>query len=230
MLYLIKMGLDKKLSFTIMESVRKGKGLKPEWEEEMRKWEVPEWYIDSCKMIKYMFPKAHAVAYTMLSVRIAWYKVYYPVAYYATRFTIKLDEFDAMYMIHGVDKAYMRMEDLKRGDMSAKEEAQLTVYEQLMEMYARHIEFLPIDLYESHATLFVPEDGKIRPPFAALAGLGVNAAKALMEARDDGNGPYESIEDVRIRSGANKAVIEILREEGVLEGLPEDDSITLFDF
>ena len=230
MLYLIKMGLDKKLSFTIMESVRKGKGLKPEWEEEMRKWEVPEWYIESCKMIKYMFPKAHAVAYTMLSVRIAWYKVYYPVAYYATRFTIKLDEFDAMYMIHGVDKAYMRMEDLKRGEMSAKEEAQLTVYEQLMEMYARHVEFLPIDLYESHATMFVPENGKIRPPFAALAGLGVNAAKALMEARDDGNGPYESIEDVRIRSGANKAVIEILREEGVLEGLPEDDSLTLFDF
>jgi DNA polymerase-3 subunit alpha (Gram-positive type) len=181
-------------------------------------------------MIKYVFPKAHAVAYTMLSVRIAWYKVYYPVAYYATRFTIKLDEFDAMYMIHGVDKAYMRTEDLKRGDMSAKEEAQLTVYEQLMEMYARHIEFLPIDLYKSHATLFVPEDGKIRPPFAALAGLGVNAANALMEARNDGNGPYESIEDVRNRSGANKAVIEILREEGVFEGLPEDDSLTLFDF
>lgn len=177
-----------------------------------------------------MFPKAHAVAYVLLSVRIAWYKVYYPLAYYATRFTLKVDDFDGVYMLHGVDKAFMRMSDLKNGKPSAKEENQLTIYEQLMEMYARHIEFLPVDLYKSQAVKFVPEDGKLRPPFCALSGLGVSAAIALVNARDDGNGKYESIDDVRNRSGVNKAVIELLREEGVLEGLPEDDSLTLFDF
>ncbi len=235
MLYLIKMGLDKKMAFSVMESVRKGKVANkkeknwPEWKEQMIAHNVPDWYIASCEKIKYMFPRAHAVAYVMLSARMAWFKLYYPLAYYATRFTLKVGDFDGVNMLHGIDKARAAMVDLERTPKkSAKEEDQLTIYEQLMEMYARHVEFLPVDLYKSEAERFVPEDGKLRPPFCALAGVGVNAAIALVKARDDGRGPYESIADVQQRSGANKSVIETLRSDGVLDGLPENDDLTLF--
>ncbi len=246
MLYLINKGLDKKLSFTIMESVRKGKGLTKEQEEEMRAHNVPNWYIGSCKKIKYMFPKAHAVAYVVLSVRIAWYKLYYPKEYYAARFTLKVDQFDAATMIHGADKAYAKMalmglvdaeEDQKAndfgggdnegGELTAKEEGQAAVYEQLLEMYARGISFLPIDLYQSDAKQFIPEGDGIRPPFCALQGLGLSAAESIVKAREEG-GEFISIEDLKIRSGVNKGVMEVLRAEGCLDGLPESNQLSLF--
>jgi len=236
MLYLIKMGVDKKMAFSIMESVRKGKVAKkkedkwPAWKEELKKHEVPDWYLDSCEKIQYMFPRAHAVAYVMLSVRMAWFKVYYPLAYYSTRFTLKLSDFDGANMLHGIDKAYMAMDALeKKEKKSAKEDDQLTVYEQLMEMYARHIEFLPIDLYKSEATKFVPEGDKIRPPFCSLQGVGESAGLGLVKARNDGQGEFESVEDLVNRSGANKAVIEALRADGALAGMPESSVLSLFD-
>ena len=236
MLYLIKMGLEKKTAFSIMESVRKGKVAKkkedkwPAWKEDMKAHNVPDWYLQSCEKIQYMFPRAHAVAYVMLSVRMAWYKLYYPLAYYATRFTLKISDFDAINMCHGIEKAYRAMQEVQKIDKkSAKDEDQLVVYEQLMEMYARHIKFLPIDLYKSKAALFVPEEDGLRPPFCALAGVGESAGIALEKARDDGGGVFETIEDLQIRSGVNKAVIEALRNDGVLEGMPENDTLSLFD-
>lgn len=245
MLYLIKMGLEKKMAFTVMESVRKGKGLKPEWEEAMKANNVPDWYIESCKKIKYMFPKAHAVAYVVLSVRIAWYKLYYPLAYYSARFTLKADMFDAAAMIHGQEKAYSRYLALgssgeegtsedgakdgkaKSGDLSAKEEGQSAIYDQIFEMYARGIEFLPVDIYKSHAKHFVPEDGKIRPPFCSLQGLGVAAAENIVKARESGE-RFLSIEDLKNRASLNKGVIETLREEGCLEGMQETNQLSFF--
>lgn len=236
MLYLIKMGLEKKMAFDIMESVRKGKVAKgkedkwPLWKQAMIEHNVPDWYIGSCEKIQYMFPRAHAVAYVMLSTRMAWFKLYQPLAYYATRFTLKVDDFDGVNMLHGIEKARAAMLEIETlPKRSAKEEDQLTIYEQLMEMYARHIEFLPIDLYKSDATRFVPEGDKIRPPFAALAGVGINAAEALFVAKNDGRGEYESIADVAERAKANRTVIEALRTDGVFGDLPEDDSLTLFD-
>ncbi|MBQ8164345.1 MAG: PolC-type DNA polymerase III [Clostridia bacterium] len=231
MLFLIKMGMDKKQSFVIMEQVRKGKGLKPEQIEDMMEHDVPDWYIESCKKIKYMFPKAHAVAYVVLSLRIAWFKVYYPVAYYCTRFTLKVDEFDAENMIHGVDKAFMKMTEMKKmgNALTDKDDRQLIIYEQLMELYARGVEFLPVDLYKSDGVVFRPEDGKIRPPFSSLQGVGANAAQGIVDARNDGKGEFISIEDLRARAGLNKAVIETLKNEGCLDGMPEDDRLSLFD-
>lgn len=250
MLYLIKKGLDKKLSFNIMECVRKGKGLTPEQESAMREKNVPDWYILSCKKIKYMFPKAHAVAYVVLSVRIAWYKVYYPIQFYAATFSLKVDDFDATNMIHGVDKAYSKYAILSgaannedktgndgndteeasegSGELTAKEEGQATIYELLLEMYARNIYFHPIDIYKSDATRFVPEGDGIRPPLCSLAGLGESAGENIVKARKDGK--FLSIEDLKMRAGINKAVIEILREEGCLEGMPETNQLSLFDF
>lgn len=246
MLYLINKGLEKKMAFTIMESVRKGKGLKPEWEEAMQDNDVPEWYIESCKKIKYMFPKAHAVAYVVLSVRIAWYKLYQPLAYYAARFTLKSDMFDAAYMIHGYEKAYSRYltmggtgdvgadedaseegDEYGSKDLSAKEKSQSSVYDQVFEMYARGIKFLPIDIYRSHATKFIPEQGKLRPPFCSLQGLGIAAAENIVKARESGE-PFLSIEDLKNRASLNKAVVEILREEGCLEGLQETNQLSFF--
>lgn len=255
MLYLINMNLDKKMSFDIMEAVRKGKGLKPEWEAAMREHNVPEWYIDSCKKIKYMFPKAHAVAYVILSLRIAWYKLYEPVAYYAARFSLKLEDFDGASMIHGLDRMYGRMAVLnlindsgdvpdidddddddkdsgKKGDMSAKDKAQAALYNLLVEMYARGIEFLPVDIYKSDVKFFKPENGKIRPPIAAFQGVGEAAAMSIVKERDRRlalNETFLSIEDIQISAGVNKSVMETLKAEGCLEGLPETNQISLFD-
>lgn len=233
------------MSFDIMESVRKGKGLKPEWEEAMAEHNVPAWYVESCKKIKYMFPKAHAVAYVVLSTRIAWYKVYQPLSYYCARFTLKVDDFDAAAMIHGPEKAYSRylalgsaedsgevgsaegQESKKNNELSAKDVGQAAVYDQLFEMYARDIEFLPIDIYKSDDKRFVPEGDKIRPPFCALQGLGVAAAENIVKARAEVD-RFLSVEDLKIRAGLNKAVIEILRAEGCLEGMQETNQLSLF--
>ncbi len=256
MLYLINKNMDKKMSFDIMEAVRKGKGLKPEWEEAMKEHDVPQWYIDSCYKIKYMFPKAHAVAYVTLSLRIAWYKLYRPVEYYAARFSLKLEDFDGASMIHGIDRLYGRMavlnlingaeedDDLpdlgedeesgggKKGDMSAKDKAQAALYSLLVEMYARGISFLPVDLYRSDAKFFKPENGAIRTPIAAFQGVGEAAAMSIVKERDRrlaSGDSFLSIEDVQLSAGVNKSVIETLRTEGCFEGLPETNQVSLFD-
>ncbi len=179
MTYLIKKGLNPDHAFKIMEAVRKGKvakGAEPKWEEyveEMREHDVPEWYIDSCKKIKYMFPKAHAVAYVTMAFRIAWFKVYYPLAYYCAYFSIRADDFDSEIMIYGKEKVKQKMKELEAlgNNMSVKEKGVYTILEIVLEMYERGFKFLPIDLYKSHSTKFLIEDGAIRPPLSSIPGL-----------------------------------------------------------
>lgn len=228
MTYLMYRNLPPKSSFKIMEDVRKGRGLKPEYEEEMKAHNVPEWYIESCKKIKYMFPKAHAAAYVLTAIRIGWFKVYQPLAFYVTYFTVRADEFDAELMTHGKEKVRSRITELEKlgNTISAKDKNVLTILEIANEMYSRGFKFLPIDLYKSDATKFLIEDNAIRPPLNSLQGLGSAAANAIVEARADGE--FISIEDLRMRSKASKTVIEILQQNGCLEGIPESSQMSLF--
>jgi DNA polymerase-3 subunit alpha (Gram-positive type) len=228
MLYLIQAGLEPKTAFKIMEDVRKGKGLKEEYEKEMKEKNVPAWYIDSCKKIKYMFPKAHAAAYVMMAFRIAWFKVNFPKEFYVTYFTVRADDFDAELMCNGQDKVRNKIKEFEqRGNtLTQKEKNVLTILEVVNEMYARGINFLPIDLYESDATKFQIVDDGIRPPLNSLQGLGNAAAQNIVEARNEGE--FISIDDLRIRSKISKAVIEILQNNGCLKGLPESNQISLF--
>ncbi|MBQ3503548.1 MAG: PolC-type DNA polymerase III, partial [Oscillospiraceae bacterium] len=197
MIYLISCGMPEKRSFKIMESVRKGKGLPPGAEEEMRAAGVPEWYIGSCKKIKYLFPKAHAVAYCMMAFRIAWFKVYHPLAFYAAYFYRRSQKggFDAALMTCGLDGVVANIKAIDGNENATdKDEDLLVTLEVAYEFYLRGLEFLPIDLYKSHATKFLIEDGKIRPPFVAMSGLGENAALALMEGREGRT--FLSVEEV----------------------------------
>lgn len=230
MIYLIASGVEAGHAFKIMEAVRKGKGLKPEDEEAMRAANVPEWYLDSCKKIKYMFPKAHAVAYVTMAFRIAWFKVYYPEAFYIAYFSVRADDFDASIMTKGIGVARQAIEELKEkknnGTISPKEENLVPILEICVEMYARGVGFIPIDLYKSEATNFVPTEKGILPPLNALPGMGDNAAKAIVEARKDGE--FKTIEEFRQRTGATKTIIEMLVAEGCLD-IPETDQVSLFD-
>ncbi|HHV29605.1 PolC-type DNA polymerase III [Acetivibrio mesophilus] len=228
MLNLIHYGLPDKTAFKIMEDVRKGKGLKEEYEQIMREKKVPDWYIDSCKKIKYMFPKAHAAAYVMMAFRIAWFKVYYPEAFYVAYFTVRADEFDAAMMCHGKDKVKNKIREFeqKGNNMTQKEKNTLTILEVANEMYARGIKFLPIDIYKSDAVKFQIAKEGIRPPLNALQGLGSSAAQNIVEARNGGE--FLSVDDLRVRAKVSKAVIEILQQNGCLDGLPESNQISLF--
>ncbi len=230
MIYLIACGVEAGHAFKIMENVRKGKGLSPEDEEAMKAAGVPEWYMDSCKKIKYMFPKAHAVAYVTMAFRIAWFKVYYPEAFYIAYFSVRADDFDASIMTKGIGVARKAIEDLKEkrnnGTISPKEENLMPILEICVEMYARGVGFIPIDLYKSEATNFVPTPDGILPPLNALPGMGDNAAKAIVEARADGE--FKTIEEFRTRTGVTKTIIEMLVEEGCLD-IPETDQVSLFD-
>ncbi len=228
MVYLMYRGLPPKIAFKIMEDVRKGKGLKEEYEKEMKTYDVPEWYIESCKKIKYMFPKAHAAAYVLTAMRIGWFKVYHPEAFYVTYFTVRADEFDANLMTHGRERVRNKIEELERlgNNISQKEKNVLTILEVTNEMYARGINFLPIDLYKSEAAKFQITPEGIRPPFNALQGLGLAAAGNIVDARKDGE--FLSIEDLRLRAKISKAVIEILQQNGCLEGIPESSQMSLF--
>lgn len=231
MLYLIHMGVEAGHSFKIMESVRKGKGLKPEDEEAMRAVNVPDWYIDSCKKIKYMFPKAHAVAYVTMAFRIAYCKVHYPEAFYIAYFSVRADDFDASIMAHGMKTAREAMAELiekkKNNTISPKEENVIPILEICIEMYARGIVFDKIDLYKSHATDFIQTEDGIRPPLNALPGMGENAAKSITEARAAGE--FRTKEDLRLRTGITKTAIEILEQNGCLDGIPERDQVSMFD-
>jgi DNA polymerase-3 subunit alpha (Gram-positive type) len=228
MIYLMKNDLPPLKAFKIMEDVRKGKGLKPEYEELMVEKGIPDWYIDSCKKIKYMFPKAHAAAYVMMAFRIAWFKVYYPEAFYATYFSVRADTFDANIISKGPEAVRRAIEDIERRGNSAtqKEKDLLTILEVAQEMYARGIRCLPVDLYKSDAMKFIITKEGILPPLTALQGLGAAAANNIVQSRQ--HGEYVSIEDLKIKSGISKAVIDILAAHGCLDGLEESSQLSLF--
>ena len=225
---LIRYGVENALAFKIMESVRKGKGLTPEWEDNMREHNVPEWYIGSCKKIKYMFPKAHAAAYVMSAIRLGWYKVHIPIAFYCSMFTVAPGGFDAEVVSRGRSNVVATIKDIeKRGkEASPKEQASIPSLQLANECMARGIKFLPIDIEKSHAYAFLPENGAIRMPFSALPGLGENAAQNIIEAREQEK--FFSVEDLRTRAKLTKSVIEILRKNHVLDNLNETDQLTFF--
>lgn len=232
MIYLIAAGLEKGHSFKIMESVRKGKGLKPEDEEEMRAHNVPEWYIDSCKKIKYMFPKAHAVAYVMMGFRVAWFKVHIPLAYYAAYYTVRADDFDTSTMAQGETVAREALAEInqhkKDGTAAPKEEVLIPILELVIEMYCRGFEFAPVDLYKSHATNFqITEDNRLLPPFNALPGVADAAAESITAAREQGE--FKNIEDFRLRTGVTKSVLETLEQSGCMDDLTDSNQVSLFD-
>ncbi|MGN0778757.1 MAG: PolC-type DNA polymerase III [Aristaeellaceae bacterium] len=225
--YLIDRGVAPKLAFTTMESVRKGKGLKPEMEKAMIDNNVPEWFIDSCKKIKYMFPKGHAVAYVTSALRIAWFKVHHPLAYYAAYFTVRGDGFDACTMLIDPQTIKQKIRDIKNDPKAtAKDQTAVTSLELVLEMNMRGFRFLPCDLYKSHVSRFLIEDGALRCPFTSLGGLGESAAIAIVRERD--KAPFLSIEDMKERTKISSAVIELLRAHGSLEGLSETSQVSFF--
>ena len=229
MIYLIQKGLEEGLSFTIMESVRKGKGLKPEWIEEMKAHDVPQWYIDSCLKIKYMFPKAHAAAYVMMAWRVAYCKVFYPLAYYAAYFSIRASGFTYKLMCQGRDKLEYHLAEYKsRSDsLSKKEQDTLRDMRIVQEMYARGFEFMPIDIYRAKARNFQIIDGKLMPSLSSIDGLGEKAADAIVFAAEDGK--FLSKEDFINRTKVTKTVCDLMAELGILTGLPESNQLSLFD-
>ena len=228
MIYLIHMGLEPIRAFKIMEGVRKGKGLKPDEEEYMREKHVPEWYIKSCKTVKYLFPKAHAVAYVMMAFRIAWFKVYHPLAFYAAAFTVRTDDFDADVICKGLPEIENQMKNIKAmgNDATEKDKKFQIILELCLEMYQRGYSCERVNLMESDAENFRIVDGRLIPPFCALQGLGQSVACSIVEAREQA--PFTSIEDLSNRGKAGKSIIETLQNHGVLNGLPETDQLQLF--
>ncbi|KZZ82817.1 PolC-type DNA polymerase III [Bacillus sp. SJS] len=228
MVYLIYQGLEPSFAFKIMESVRKGKGLTPDMEEEMRKNNVPKWYIESCLKIKYMFPKAHAAAYVLMAVRIAYFKVHHALLYYAAYFTVRADDFDVDAMARGAAAIKAKLEEIsaKGLEASPKEKNLMTVMELCLEMCARGYAFQKVDLYKSHASEFVIEGETLIPPFNAIPGLGTNAALNIVKAREEGE--FLSKEDLQQRGRVSKTIIEYLDNHGCLEALPDQNQLSLF--
>ena len=228
MLYLMQKGVKPKNAFNIMERVRKGKGLRDEDMSEMKEYNVPGWYIDSCNKIKYMFPKGHAVAYVMMAVRIAYFKVYHPLAYYAAYFTVRADEFDSDLIVNGekILKDKIKIIEDIGNEISQKEKSLLTILEIAFEMYKRGFEFHHVDIYKSDSIKFIITEGALLPPLNSLQGLGANAAKSVVTARE--NGKFISVEDLRNRTKISKTVIEILKNHGCLDGMDESNQLTLF--
>ncbi|MFZ0443805.1 MAG: PolC-type DNA polymerase III [Bacillus sp. (in: firmicutes)] len=228
MVYLIYQGLEPSLAFKIMESVRKGKGLTEDMETEMRKNEVPEWYIDSCKKIKYMFPKAHAAAYVLMGVRVAYFKVHHPILYYAAYFTVRAEDFDLDSMAKGSNSIRAQIEDINAKGLEAsnKEKNLLTVLELALEMCERGFSFQTVDLYRSSANEFIIEGNSLIPPFNAIPGLGTNAAFNIVKARKEGE--FLSKEDLQKRGKVSKTILEFLDQQGCLESLPDQNQLSLF--
>lgn len=237
MTYLIYRGLEPGLAFNIMEKVRKGMVAKgkcgdwPEWKAEMSAHNVPDWYIGSCEKIKYMFPKAHAIAYVMMSWRVAYYKVYYPLAYYTAYYSIRADGFDYEMMCSGVEHLRECLRELQKkpkNEMSATDANKVRDGKIVEEMYARGIEFLPIDLYTADAERFQMIDGKIMPSFSSIAGMGIEAAKSLQQAAKDG--VFLSKQDIRTRGKVSKTILDLMQKLGILGDLPETNQYDLFSF
>ena len=234
MLYLLRKGLEPKMAFDIMEAVRKGKvakgGFKDGWEEAMREHEVPDWYIESCRKIKYMFPKAHAVAYLMSAIRLMWFKLYRPAEFYAVYFTVRGDDIDYEAAVGGAAVARAHMEAVKRRlkeEKNAKDEDVLVSLQLVNEMLSRGYAFLPIELGKSRGNKYIVEDGKVRLPFCALKGVGGTAAASLERATIDGQ-EYISVEELQQATGVTSAVLESLRSAGVLADLPESSQVSFF--
>ncbi|MFW6030512.1 MAG: PolC-type DNA polymerase III, partial [Halanaerobiales bacterium] len=226
--YLLKKGVEPSKAFWIMEHVRKGKGLTDEEENIMIENDVPDWYIESCKKIKYMFPKAHAAAYVMMAFRIAYFKVHYPEAFYKTYFTIKASDFDAEMVAKGYNYVLRKKEELenKGNDKTQKEKGTLSVLEIVIEAMNRGIKFKCVDLYKSKAYEFVLIEDGLLPPLISLQGLGNSAAESIVESRE--NGDFKSIEDLVNRASVTKTVIEVLTSHGCLTNLPEKNQLSLW--
>ncbi len=228
MIYLINRGLPPERSFKIMEQVRKGKKLKPEDEAEMREHNVPEWYIESCNKIQYMFPRAHAAAYVTMSLRVAYFKVHHPVAFYQSYYTVRADTFDYETMATGRENLLLKMRDLQQMENpSARDKATLTIMEVVNEMYARGIEFMPIDIYLSHPTKYLNINGKILPALNSIAGMGDRAAQSIADARE--NGRFFSIDDFKQRTSVSETHIELLKSFGCFKGIPQSAQVSMFD-
>ena len=227
MVYLMYKGVPKKSAFDIMERVRKGKGLTDGDVAVMTENNVPQWYINSCNAIKYMFPKAHAVAYVTMAFRIAWFKVYYPEAFYIAHLTVRADEFDAGFMSDSTSIAKERAAlEAKGKDVNAREKSVLAALEIVSEMFARGIKFLPINIYESDASKFLKKDGGILLPLNAFAGLGINAAESIVTARKEEK--FDSIEDLQNRTKVSKTIIELMKTYGCLDGMPDSSQLSFF--
>lgn len=228
MTFLIHQGLDKKQAFKIMENVRKGKGLTGEDIQVMESCSVPSWYTSSCQKIKYMFPKAHAVAYVMMAFRIAYYKVYYPREFYAAFFSVRAEDFDAELILGGYEEVKRRITEIEKmgNGASPKDRKLLPVLEVALEMYARGFHFLPVDLYRSEATRFLVCPEGLLLPFSALPNVGDKAAESVVAAREEGS--FVSVEDLQRRAGISRTVIDILKKSGCLDSLPETTQLSLF--
>jgi DNA polymerase-3 subunit alpha (Gram-positive type) len=228
MIYLIAKGMDSALAFKITESVRKGRGLTDEWIEAMKEHKVPAWYIESCNRIEYMFPKAHATAYVISAVRTAFFKIYHPLEYYATYFSVRADDFDVELCSKGYQAIHDKIAEIEEKGNQAlpKEKSLLTILEMALEMTARGFGFKGVDLYRSKATEFIVDGDSLIPPFSAIQGVGSNAAKNVEAARADGE--FLSVEDFQSRSKSTKTVIEILQQMGCFRGLPDTNQLSLF--
>ncbi|KLI03122.1 PolC-type DNA polymerase III [Sporolactobacillus inulinus] len=228
MIDLMHQGLEPSHAFKIMESVRKGKGLNDDWIAEMKENDVPGWYLDSCLKIKYMFPKAHATAYVLMAFRIAYFKVHYPILFYATYFSVRADDFDVDVMKRGSDAIRAKMDEIEKkgNDAMPKEKSLLTVLEVALEMCERGLSFQSVDLYRSDATRFLVEGDTLIPPFNAIPGVGTNAAKAIAKSREDGE--FLSKEDLQRRAKISKTILEYLDGQGCLKGMPDANQLSLF--
>lgn len=226
---LIHYGMDSQTSFQIMESVRHGRGIPDGDEEKMKQSNVPDWYIDSCGKIKYMFPRAHASAYVLMALRIAYFKVYFPILYYSAYFSVRADDFDLVSMSHGKDavKSAMKAINDKGMDASTKEKNLLTVLELANEMIERGYTFKMVDVNKSDASQWLIDGNSLLAPFNAVPGLGLNVAKQIVAAREDK--PFLSKEDLSKRGKVSKTLIDFMTENGVLSDLPDENQLSLFD-
>jgi len=227
MVYLINKGVEKKAAFKIMENVRKGKGLRPDEVETMKEADVPDWYIESCRRIKYMFPKGHAVAYVMMTVRIGYFKIHYPYSFYAASFSVKAEDIDYEVMCQGNERLQQEMKRIHAlgKEASAKDKNVLATSELVMEFYVRGLEFVPLDLYQAQTDKFTVTEHGLMPPLCTIQGLGMSVAQNIVNAR--GEGEFFTIEEFQERTKANKSVLELLRKNNVFGGIPETAQMTL---